>query len=403
MTMQPNPTSDPFTLFGTDPAEMLATAAITMGRVPSDCLLIVDRTPNGTGIFSCSALSDIWVEGGREQLEDLMAEMQLAGTTSAVGMIVLGEGYEECDPIAVDEVAGLGAAQVIATAAHLLPEPLDLEGVWTLGGGDARFTTLREAGGDDVEIMMSPPFPLTAIEETRNAADAVLHGIAVPRPDPQRAERLLRISELLHTPPHDMSATGAPVGTGPSEPARAETGEREGAPAERILRLSVLLQAAIQTLDAVERRDTDDVSEQETDVFDELFTQLAARDSAWDLLSVCVAHSGGEVDAPELVLPALTEDPTLMPCAHLRESGTWLLALQDLAAIAHGLSGPRAASVVRSLHAVLVILHWWNDRPRSAGACLACMFEHDPDDLLAHLLRSLLLDGPMPAWCAQQG
>lgn len=386
MTTNSHSDLDPHELRIQDPAEELAASALLMGRAPRDCLLLIESSGGEEHLLSCTPLTELWAPGGREALEAHLGSFRERGGICALALIVLGDGYEQVGEESVEEVAGMGAGQVLSAARLLLPEPFPIDGVWTIGGGRARLSVLRSLDSAGIELLVSPPVRLAPQEETRTAARAVLEGIPLPRSEAERIGRLALIA--------DASADLAELEGGRTAATHS--------PAEAVTPALPVLGEAAAALARERWRSGAGLLEGTAASVLEALRAAAAENGAWDLLLACASRSGGDVSCADRVLPSLAEDPALAPGEELRPGGSWMLALEELVEVAELWEGAPSGAH-RALRALLAMLAWWNLCGATAGVHIDMMLLEDPDDALGHLLAALLRSGITPAWADASG
>lgn len=384
MTTDTTPTPEDQRIIRADqPAEILAAARVAFGTVPRDRLLLVGHSGHHTRpVLTSSPLTELVAESGREHLEHHLSLMREKGCTAALAMVVLRDGSEHVDPIELEDWERVGAALLLDTAHHLLPDPFDLYPLWVLGAGTARQVVLEhDEVGDGMSLWVSPVQQLEPFDHTRAAMDAVLEGRSV-RPDLPGREALAEVGRRLRL---------APIAASPADTSDLLTRTR----------------AALSRIGARRAGSTGSDEQFMTDCeqVSTMLSALAIDAVHWELLAMCVDHGSPTPVDREMLLQELTSDPSRRPHEDVCAGGgiySDLLLLREAAAAAMHLGHPAgaasAASAWRGLTAVLALLAWWNHRFSGAGEMVDDLLRHDPSSTLAPLLATMIDTPIFPAW-----
>lgn len=380
MTINTSPADrEPRVVASQDPAELLAEARLALRRTPRECLLLLGHDGHlSTPLITCSDIDNLLTPRRTEMLESHLNLLRSRGSTAAIAVFVLGDGYEEAGEPEILAVATEMGGHLLVTAEQLTPTPFPITPCWVLAGGTARqVVALAEAqGGWDLAV--SPALPLRPFAETAGAAHAVLAGTsvddAVEMPALVQAGARLRIP-YPPAPGFDLAASFAQ-----SRDLAARLASRSGVPMPP-------------------------VSVTECEHIGAFFGALGSDALHWELLALCVERGQDGPVPRETLLETLTSDPAWRPHADVCAGGSWYLAIERLrcmaaAAIDAGLGSERTRAIGawRGLTSVLVLLAWWNHRYASAGEYVDEIVRREPASTLAPLL-SRLIDTPIPpAW-----
>lgn len=384
MTTDTTPTPEDQRIIRADqPAEILAAARVAFGGVPRDRLLLLGHSGHHTRpVLTSSPLMDLVAGSGREHLEHHLSLMREKGCTGAVAMVVLRDGNEPVDRVELEDWERVGAAMILDTAHHMLPDPFDLYPVWVLGGGTARQVLLEhDEVGDGMSLWISPDQPLAPFDHTRAAMDAVLEGRSV-RPEPPGREVMAAVGRRLRL--HAV----APVPTGTADLLTSTRGALSRIAARR---------PGGGAGDEQFVTDCEQVSA--------MLSALAVDAVHWEVLALCVDRGSPAPIDREMLLQVLTTDPSRRPHEDVCAGGDWyadLELLREAAGAAMHLGHPSgvavAASAWRGLTAVLALLAWWNHRFCAAGEMVDDLLRHDPGSTLAPLLATMIDTPIFPAW-----
>ncbi|MFC7374313.1 MULTISPECIES: hypothetical protein [unclassified Brachybacterium] len=372
----------PRVLHPDDPAELLAEARLCLREIPTDCLILVGHAGDGTApMLTCSPLTDVMSPEGPEHLEHHLGLMREHGSSRALALLVIDDGYEPLAPQVAIDISILAGGLVLTTASRLLPEPFEIDVLWAVGDSSARQVLLSGAGQDgDESLLVSPPGPLKRFSETSAAANAVFSGDPVPqeREDEPVLEAIGRSITLARTELGASCDPGALFETARGALGRLRTGHGDPAGSDFVT-------------------DCEHVSA--------LLSAVAVDRLHWELLAQCVEHgNAGSIDREEL-LQVLVSAPQWSPHPDICAGGSWYEALEKLrevaaaamdAAPAARRSTPRAAW--RGLTAMLVMLAWWNHRFATAGGFVDDLWGREPDSTLAPLLARMTDTPIFPAW-----
>lgn len=383
---------DAHRLSGQEPAELLAAASLGLARGIEHSLVVLAETPD-CDAWSISAmdLEDLLRPDGRERLEDLLSLLADLDPSSATALLVLEDGYRGPGADDCVEIADLLAPWVIAGALQLLPRAVPLDQVWTLACGSAVLTVLRGADHHGMDLAVTDPLPLGALEETAVAADAVLRGIPWPRHRLHEQDALAEVLESCDT----------------EEPAVETAATCETMSASQILRNAITVIEALHARTARVSRTRTDGSGPTANVTEcePLLRLLRTLDDDAGAAGVLAAMTGVPArpqDGIDTLIEALQNDGRRAPGRDVVPGGRVFDRMEDLY-VALGIAGWADGGEDRRrswlhLGTLLAALSWWARRERAAGAILDELLLVEPGWPLARLLAATIDDGGTPAW-----
>lgn len=380
-TNTPPAGSDRRLLHTYDPSEFLAETRICLRQIPTDCLIVMGCGTSGqTPVVTTSDLSDLLAPAWAEQLERHLELLLSRGCRRATAMVVVGDGHGALPGPALEELTVRLAARILATAAHLLPDPFPMESLWVAGSSQCRQVLRGEPDGDEERLLVSPPQPLRPFQETRAAADEVLVGRSVPQ-SPREEPRLELAGRHLH-----LTRTALDAAVDPGE-------------------LFTRARGALRRLRASDGGPTDPGFVTDCEQVSDLISALAVERLHWELLARCVDRGNAAPIDREQLLQVLVRDGSWCPDSDVCAGGDWYEAISQLRDVAAAASADPelpgrgiAREAWRGLTAMLTLLAWWNHRFATAGSLVDELWDREPASTLAPLLARMTDTPIFPAW-----